>query len=68
MRLLDSENEVILAVSRDELLLVHNAIGESLEAIDDWEYSSRTGVDADQARRVQSELGRIIPSVFGSDR
>lgn len=67
MRLLDTDPGIVLSVSQDEFLLIHNAIGESLEAVKDWEFSTRLGVEADVARKLQSEMSPMFSQVFGPE-
>ena len=45
-----NNEQILLAVSRSELLLLAGSVGEAIEAVGDWEFSTRLG--ADKARRT----------------
>lgn len=50
------QDTVVVRLTRRELSLLSNAIGESLEAVEDWEYETRLGETRDSARRVRATL------------
>lgn len=52
--------ELAVAVSRDELVTMANAINEALEAVGDWECETRMGVTSVQARELQDQLLDIL--------
>lgn len=39
-----------------ELVLLANSINEAMEAVDDWEFSTRLGAEISDARRLHNEL------------
>jgi hypothetical protein len=59
MNVIDGDAFVI-QVSLDELRLLASSIGEALEAVDDWEFSTRLGADP----RTHGHFG---PSSRGPD-
>lgn len=60
--------EVIqLTLTRSELRLLSNAILASFEAIEDWEYSTRLGVDVSEARQVHREIRDVYRSLPPED-
>ena len=62
MKLLDADDEVIVAVTRDELRLLASSIGEALEAVEPWEFSTRLGAEPDEARCLAvSDRRRLTP-------
>lgn len=60
--------EVIqFTLTRSELRLLSNAILASFEAIEDWEYSTRLGVDVSEARQVHREIRDVYRSLPPED-
>jgi hypothetical protein len=59
------ERGVSVLVSKDELLILNNALNEVCNgvAIEDWEFSTRLGVGRSDARRLLAELGDVIESL-----
>lgn len=51
--------EAQLSVSRTDLALVISAIGETLEALDEWEFHTRTGFTQAQFREFRAGLERV---------
>lgn len=58
---------IVLSVTRAELYLIAGGINESLEAVEDWEFSTRLGVDKAAARQLASELGHLIGRLLTDD-
>jgi hypothetical protein len=56
----ESGEEITLRLSRDELFLLSGSVNETIEAIKDWEFSIRLGVDKGAARRLRSDLRGVI--------
>lgn len=52
--------QVTLTLSRSELGLLLGSFNEAIEAVEDWEFSTRLGVDMAEARRVRGELGALV--------
>lgn len=52
--------QVVLFLSRDELLLLASSVNEAIEAVEDWEFPTRLGVQKDEARALRSSLRRFI--------
>lgn len=52
-----------IELSRDELTLLANAINESLEIIDDREYSTRTGYDKNTAKQLHRKLSSVLENM-----
>jgi hypothetical protein len=42
------------------LLLLAGSVNEAIEAVEDWEFSTRLGVDKANARALRTELGDLI--------
>lgn len=53
-------DSVVLSVSREQLLLLAGSLNETIEAIEDWEFSTRLGAGKDDARQLRAELGSLI--------
>lgn len=54
------DDELVLAVTRQELALLANSLNESLEAVDDWEFGSRLGGSSDEARALRSKVRDLL--------
>jgi hypothetical protein len=50
----------VMALTRDDLVLMANSINEALEALDDWDFPIRVGAERDDARRLQARLAAVI--------
>jgi len=59
----DRSDRIVLHLSRAELLLLAGSVNEAIEAVDDWEFSTRLGADKADARRLLTELGDLIASL-----
>jgi hypothetical protein len=53
-------DRVTLTLSREQLLLLAGSVNEAIEAVEDWEFSTRLGAEKDDARRLRAELGDLI--------
>lgn len=51
---------VVLSLTRDQLLLLAGAVNETIEAVDDWEFTTRLGAEKDAARALRTELRNAI--------
>jgi hypothetical protein len=49
-----------ITASIDELAFLSNAINETLEALDEWEFETRTGVPPGKARELHSRLIEVL--------
>jgi hypothetical protein len=49
-----------IAVTRDDVRLLLSALNETLECLDDFEFSTRTGFERDDFRLIQAELLRVM--------
>ena len=56
----DRSDEIILHLTRDELLLLAGSVNEAISAVDDWEFSTRLGASVAEARALRKELGDLI--------
>jgi len=55
-----NKEQMVLAMSRAELLLLAGSVGEAIEAVGDWEFSTRMGADKAAARALRRDLGVFI--------
>jgi len=61
MTIVVRENEcAVVRFTKHELVILNNSIGESLEALEDWEYPTRVGGEKNEARELLSEIGKLI--------
>ena len=58
-----AEGESTLTLTTIELVLLNNAVNESLQALPDWEYPIRVGVTKDEARTLLDQLGRLLDEI-----
>ena len=61
------KDRATVTLNRDELGFLCNAINESLEAIEDWEYHIRTGRTTDEAQSIYDQLRNVIEQIEASD-
>lgn len=57
------DGSFVLTMTRDELRIVNNSVNETLEALDDDEYSTRVGATRDEARALRREF-RVCTSAY----
>lgn len=63
MNLLNQSQETItLRLTRDEASLLSNALNESLESLDDWEFEVRMGASKDEVAKLLAAFGQISSS------
>jgi hypothetical protein len=58
--LLESDGEMTISVTLDELRLLASSIGEALEAVEDWEFQTRLGAEPATARALQAQINAAI--------
>ena len=56
----DRSDQIVLHLSRAELLLLAGSVNEAIEAVEDWEFATRLGADKADARALSVELGDLI--------
>jgi hypothetical protein len=65
MRLLQTDaTAVTLELTRDEVRTLGQALNEvchGLDAIEDWEFRTRMGVQRNEAKALLDELGSVFP-------
>lgn len=57
-------DEVVVAISRDDLVGLANALGEALQAVDDWEFDTRVGLLPENARALRDQISEILRRSF----
>ena len=61
MKLISKINDQLtIEMSKDELSFLSNAINETLEAVDEFEFQTRTGGTSEEAKHLMTELGEIL--------
>ena len=58
-----TKNNATITVSIDELVFLSNAINETLEAVEEWEFQTRTGETRKQAMEIHAQLREILRKV-----
>jgi hypothetical protein len=53
-------SDLNIMLSADELAFICNAINEALEAVDDWEFETRTGKSRAEAKAISAQLRHIL--------
>lgn len=56
----DGSGQIVLHVTRAELLLLAGSVNEAIEAVEDWEFQTRLGAGKADARTLRTELGELI--------
>ena len=56
----DRSDQIVLHLSRAELLLLAGSVNETIEAVEDWEFQTRLGAEKANARELRSELADLI--------
>lgn len=56
----DRSDQIVLHLTRAELLLLAGSVNEAIEAVEDWEFSTRLGTDKADARALRSQLADLI--------
>ncbi|HEY8719024.1 hypothetical protein [Pengzhenrongella sp.] len=63
----DAEHRILFRLSEDELLLLANSVNEAIQAIKDWEFPIRLGVDKSAARKLRDGLQNVIAGLPGAE-
>ncbi|MBI1759180.1 MAG: hypothetical protein HYR62_08140 [Actinobacteria bacterium] len=56
----DNAERVLLGLTREELYLIAGSVNEAIEAVEDWEFSTRLGVEKKAARKLRADLRAAI--------
>ena len=64
MRIVGDDSEIVVSVTTDELRLLSSAIGEALEAVEPWEFSSRLGAEAEEALALRVAIDEVLRQTF----
>lgn len=54
------DSEVVIAATRDELVLLASSLNEALEAVEGWEFDTRLGGSPDEARALRSKIQDVL--------
>lgn len=61
MRVVDiTKGQITVAFSPEELAFLCNAVNELLEAIEEWEFQTRTGETRKSAVEMMTQLRRLL--------
>jgi hypothetical protein len=55
-----TKNKITISFESEELIFLLNAINETLEAIEEWEFQTRTGESRERAVAIQAQLKGIL--------
>jgi hypothetical protein len=55
-----ADAELVVGATRDELVLLANALNEALEAVEGWEFDTRLGGSPDEARELRSKIKDLL--------
>lgn len=66
LELVEDRERVVLSLTREELLLLAGSVNEAIEAVEDWEFSTRLGAQKDDARALRSHLRKVIAELPSS--
>jgi hypothetical protein len=60
MELVDERDaRIVVALTPEEFRLLAGCVNEKIEAVEDWEFSTRLGAEKDDARRMRVELREL---------
>jgi len=62
-----TKNKITISFAPGELSFFSNAINESLEAIEDWEFQTRTGETRERANEILTQLRRLLDEANQTD-
>lgn len=65
MELVGSNDRIVLSLTHLELILLAGCVNEAIEAVEDWEFSTRLGVDKDAAYTLREELRQVLTRIGG---
>ena len=55
-----TKDKITVAFSRNEIALLSNAINETLNAVEAWEFQTRTGESPERAKEILAKLGEML--------
>ena len=55
-----TKDRITVAFSLAELAFMSNAINETVEAVEGWEFETRTGETRERAMEIMAELGAML--------
>ncbi|WP_139359897.1 hypothetical protein [Mycobacterium sp. D16Q16] len=55
-----ADDEIIVGVTREELVILAGGIRESLEEIEEWEFHTRMGITRDEAKSLRDKIRTIL--------
>ena len=58
---------IVLALTPEEFGLLAGCVNEAIEAVEDWEFSTRLGAEKDDARRMRAELRELASRLRPAD-
>jgi leucyl aminopeptidase (aminopeptidase T) len=58
--IVEHQGSVLLSLDRTEVLAISNALNEALEAVPEWEFQARTGVERAEAERLHGEIRKLL--------
>lgn len=62
-----SRGTATIVFRSDEVTFLCNAINETFEALDDWEFETRTGAHVEEMRKLGDELGELARLIRNAD-
>ena len=55
-----AKNEIVIQFRRTEIGFINNALNETLGALEDWEFQTRTGWTRQEATKLSDEVNDSI--------
>ena len=55
-----TKEKITVAFSPEELAFLCNAINEAVEAVEEWEFQTRTGETRKRAMEIHAQLGELL--------
>ena len=64
MKIVSTESDAAtVQFTKSELQVLASAINEALEELEEWEFSTRVGIESWEAASLQSELRNLLSSM-----
>ncbi len=55
-----TKDKITVVFSQEELAFLSNAVSEALEAVEEWEFQTRTGETRKRAMEIHAQLGELL--------
>jgi hypothetical protein len=60
-----ADGRAVIALHATEIVAIMNSMNEALEAVEDWEFSTRLGVEKDFVRSLRAGFDQALSELDG---